>query len=159
MKSRAQEVCVCPMCAGGGDATIGDERIHWRTKRTGDVRNRIGDISMRSAGTMLGTALAASLLFTAPAGAAAPNTWGAVGSLKSARALAASAVRATIADAFDLTLAHKTLGISAAKRTITLRPSRNLVGDPSRVKVQLVIVAYDAAGSRSTTTRTITVRR
>jgi len=67
--------------------------------------------------------------------------------------------RAAIADAFDLTLAHKTLGISAAKRTIALRPSRNLVGDPSRVKVQLVIVAYDAAGSRSTTTRTITVRR
>ena len=67
--------------------------------------------------------------------------------------------RATIADAFDLTLAHKTVGISAAKRTITLRPSRNLVGDPSRVKVQLVIVAYDAAGTRSTTTRTITVRR
>jgi len=80
------------MCAGGGDATIGDERIHWRTKRTGEVRNRIGDISMRSAGAMLGTAIAASLLFAAPAGAAPPNTWGAVGSLNSARALAASAV-------------------------------------------------------------------
>jgi len=66
--------------------------------------------------------------------------------------------RATIADAFDLTLAHKTLGISAAKRTITLLPSRKLVGNPGRVKVQLTIVAYDASGSPSTTTRTITIR-
>lgn len=66
--------------------------------------------------------------------------------------------RAMIADAFDLTLAHKTLGMSAAKRTITLRPSRKLVGNPGRVKVELVVIARDAAGSRSTITRTISVR-
>jgi N-acetylneuraminic acid mutarotase len=79
------------MCAGGGAATIGYERIHWRTKRTREVRNRTGDISTRSA-RAIGSALAASLVFAAPAGAAAPNTWGTVGSLTSARALAASAV-------------------------------------------------------------------
>jgi hypothetical protein len=67
--------------------------------------------------------------------------------------------QATIASAFDLTLAHKTLGASGAKRTITLRPSRKLVGKPVGVKVELVIVAYDAAGSRSTTTRVITIHR
>jgi hypothetical protein len=68
--------------------------------------------------------------------------------------LRGTVTRATIGDAFDLTLVHKTLGISAAKRTITLRPSRKLIGDPSRFKVELVIVA---SGSRSTTTRTITI--
>jgi hypothetical protein len=53
------------MCAGGGAATIGYERIHWRTKRTGEVRNRIRDISTRSARAMLGSAVAASLVFVA----------------------------------------------------------------------------------------------
>ena len=67
--------------------------------------------------------------------------------------------QATIADAFDLTLAHKVLGMSAAKRTITVRPSRKLVGNPRRAKVELVVVTYDGAGSRSTTTRAITIRR
>jgi len=65
--------------------------------------------------------------------------------------------QATIADAFNLTLAHKTLGISGARRSITLKPARRLVGNPSRVKVQLVIVASDAAGSVSTTARLILI--
>jgi hypothetical protein len=78
--------------------------------------------------------------------------------------LLATVNRATIASAFDLMLARRALGASGARRTITLRPSRKLVGKLGlgklgRVKVELVIVASDAAGSRSTTTRTITIHR
>jgi hypothetical protein len=67
--------------------------------------------------------------------------------------------RATIARAFNLTLASKNLGLSARTRSVRLVPAKKLVGRPRSATVQLVIVATDAAGSRSTTTRTIHVTR
>ena len=67
--------------------------------------------------------------------------------------------RATIARAFNLTLASKRLNLSGGKRTVTLKPSKTLVGRPRSATVQLVIVAIDAAGARSTTSRTIHVSR
>lgn len=71
--------------------------------------------------------------------------------------LLASVDRAMIARAFNLTLATKSLGLSAARRVVVLMPSKRLVGHPRKAKVELVIVATDAAAGRSTTTRTITV--
>ncbi|MGA2009606.1 MAG: kelch repeat-containing protein [Solirubrobacteraceae bacterium] len=71
--------------------------------------------------------------------------------------LLATVRQATIASADNLTLADSTLAGSAARRTITLVPARRLVGRPRAVKVKLVIVATDAAGTRTTITRTLTV--
>jgi Galactose oxidase, central domain/Kelch motif len=71
--------------------------------------------------------------------------------------LAGTASQATIADAFDLTLAHRTLGLSAAKRTITLHPSKKLIGHPAHARVEPIVVAADATGSRSTTTQSIVI--
>jgi N-acetylneuraminic acid mutarotase len=73
--------------------------------------------------------------------------------------LIGSVNRATIARAFNLTLARKSLRLSARRQTIKLVPSKKLVGNPRRAKVELVIVATDAAGSRSTTTRMISLSR
>ncbi len=73
--------------------------------------------------------------------------------------LIGAVTRATIARAFNLTLASKRLGVSARMRTVTLKPSKRLVGRPRSATVQLVIVATDAAGARTTTTRTIHVSR
>jgi Fibronectin type III domain/Kelch motif len=66
--------------------------------------------------------------------------------------------RATIAAAFDLTLATKRLKLSAAKRRVKLVPNRRLVGHPRTARVRLEIVATDAAGTRSTTRRAVTIR-
>jgi Kelch motif/Galactose oxidase, central domain/Fibronectin type III domain len=71
--------------------------------------------------------------------------------------LLASANVATIARAGSLTLASKHMGQSAKLRRVLLAPPRNLVGHPRLAKVELVIVAIDKAGSRSTTSRWITV--
>ena len=73
--------------------------------------------------------------------------------------LIGAAARVTIARAFNLTLASKRFSLSAGKRTVSLKPSKTLVGRPRSATVQLVIVAIDAAGARSTTTRTIHVSR
>ncbi len=67
--------------------------------------------------------------------------------------------RATIARAYSLTLASTRLGPSARQRTVTLKPSKALVGRPRSATVQLVIVATGAGGARSTTTRRIHVSR
>lgn len=72
--------------------------------------------------------------------------------------LVGSVHKATIS-AFNLTLARKSLSLSSARRTIKLVPSKKLVGHPRHAKVQLLIVATDSGGLRSTTTRTISVSR
>jgi len=66
---------------------------------------------------------------------------------------------ATIARSFNLILASKRLNLSGRKRTVTLKPSKTLVGRPRSASVQLVIVATDTTGARTTTTRAIHVGR
>jgi N-acetylneuraminic acid mutarotase len=66
--------------------------------------------------------------------------------------------KATISRA-NLTLASKKLGLSTAARKIKLVPKRKLVGTPRKATVQLVIVARNAAGISSTTTRKIKLSR
>jgi len=63
-----------------------------------------------------------------------------------------AASKATLARAFNLTLAHKALPLAADARTVTLRPSRRLVGKARRVSLQVAVTATDAAGNRSRTT-------
>ena len=72
--------------------------------------------------------------------------------------LVGSVHKATISS-FNLTLARKSLALSSRRRTIKLVPSKKLVGRPRHAKVQLLIVATDSGGLRSTTTRTISVSR
>jgi hypothetical protein len=64
---------------------------------------------------------------------------------------------ATIASAYNLTLASKKLGRGSSKRSVKLVPSKRLVGSPRSATVELVIVATDAAGKSSTTTRKIKI--
>jgi N-acetylneuraminic acid mutarotase len=65
--------------------------------------------------------------------------------------------QATIASAYDLTLASASTKRSAATRTIKLVPSKKLTGKPRKAKVEVVIVATAATGLTSTTTKTISV--
>lgn len=67
--------------------------------------------------------------------------------------------KATIAKAFNLTLASTSTKLSSSARTVKLVPAKKLVGKPKKVKVEIVIVATDAARLSSTTMKTITVRR
>lgn len=66
--------------------------------------------------------------------------------------------QATIASAYNLTLASKKLGRGSSKRSVKLVPSKRLVGNPHSATVELVIVATDAAGKSSTTTRKIKIK-
>jgi hypothetical protein len=66
---------------------------------------------------------------------------------------------AVLSAAYGLTLASKTVN-ATGKKSVTLKPTRKLVGRPRRAfKVRIKVVATDAAGNRSTTTRTLTVKR
>ncbi len=71
--------------------------------------------------------------------------------------LLATAKGATIARAGDLTLASKNMRRSANRRRVILVPLKMLVGQPHTARVDLVIVAIDKAGGRSTTSRWITI--
>ncbi len=73
--------------------------------------------------------------------------------------LLATAKHATIASVLNLTLAAKSFASSAATRRVTLVPSRQLLGHPRTATVRLVILAVDAAGSRTTVTRSVIIRR
>jgi hypothetical protein len=53
------------------------------------------------------------------------------------------------------TVASKSLGLAPGRRSVTLKPSRRDLGRTLRLRV----VATDAAGNRSTVTRSLTVRR
>jgi hypothetical protein len=46
---------------------------------------------------------------------------------------------------------HKALPLAAGARTVTLRPSRRLVGKARRLSLQVAVTATDAAGNRSRT--------
>src|SRR6201999_4197772 len=55
-------------------------------------------------------------------------------------------------------LAGTRLRMSARRRAVKLFPSRGRVGHARSAKVQLTVVAVDAAGTRFTVTRTLTIR-
>ncbi len=71
--------------------------------------------------------------------------------------LLASAKGATIARAGTLTLANMNMRRSANRCRVVLVPLKRLVGHPRTARVEVVIVAIDKAGSRSTTSRWITI--
>ncbi|WP_028067548.1 DUF4394 domain-containing protein [Solirubrobacter soli] len=61
--------------------------------------------------------------------------------------------------AYNVALAKQSLvGVTGA-RSITLKPAKKVVGKPRKtVKVRVRVVAADAAGNRTTTTRTVSVK-
>jgi hypothetical protein len=67
--------------------------------------------------------------------------------------------KATISKAGSLTLASKTTRLSASTQKLKLKPKKKLVGRPRKATIQVVIVATDAAGTRSTTTKKIKISR
>jgi hypothetical protein len=74
-------------------------------------------------------------------------------------ALLGRARSARIARAGDLVLVERHLAISARTRSVKLKPKRSLVARSRRFSVRLRVTATDAAGNRSTKTKTIRVRR
>jgi hypothetical protein len=61
--------------------------------------------------------------------------------------------------AYNVALAKKTLASAAGGRSVTLKPAKKVVGKPRKaVKVRVRVLATDAAGNRSTITRTISVK-
>jgi len=73
-------------------------------------------------------------------------------------ALLGKASSAGLARAGDVVLAERNFGLSAATRSVKLKPKRSLLGRRKRFSVRLRVVATDAAGNRRTTTKTIPVR-
>ena len=73
-------------------------------------------------------------------------------------ALLGRARSAGLAKTADLVLAQKSYRLSAAPRSVKLKPKRSLVGRRKRITVRLRVIATDAAGNRSTKTKTIRVR-
>jgi hypothetical protein len=72
--------------------------------------------------------------------------------------LAGSASSVKLAKNFNLTLAHRKLGLAAGRRRVTLKVRKKLLGKSRRFSLQLTIVAADAAGNKTTLKRTIKVR-
>jgi N-acetylneuraminic acid mutarotase len=72
--------------------------------------------------------------------------------------LVASAKKATIARAFNLTLATHTLGLAGSSRTVKLKPNKTLVGKAKKFKVRILVVATDSLGNRVTETKTLSVK-
>lgn len=73
--------------------------------------------------------------------------------------LAGSARSVRLAKSFNLTIAHKRLGLGAGKRRITLTVSKKLIGHSRKFSLRLTIVATNATGDKSTLTRTIKVHK
>jgi hypothetical protein len=70
-----------------------------------------------------------------------------------------STVKRAIAAAYNLGIATKRLSLGAGKRSLTVKPTRALVGHPrKRFKVRLRVTATDAAGNAKVTTKTISVK-
>ena len=73
-------------------------------------------------------------------------------------ALLASASTAHISKSYNLTLASETLRRGTGARRITLKPNRRLIGGAKKFSLLLRVIATDAAGNRSTVSKTIRVR-
>jgi hypothetical protein len=72
--------------------------------------------------------------------------------------LLGKASSATVARAGDVVLAQKNFALSPSARNAKLKPKRSLLGKRKRFSVRLQVIATDAAGNRTTTTKTIRVR-
>ena len=59
--------------------------------------------------------------------------------------------------AYNLTIAHRSIGFGKGKRSVVLKPSKSLVGSARNFTVQLRVVATDHSGNRATRTRVIHV--
>jgi Ca2+-binding RTX toxin-like protein len=68
----------------------------------------------------------------------------------------ASSVR--LARAYDLRLSSKSLSRGSGMRSVTLKPSSRLLKGHKKLSVQLKLTAVDAAGNKSTKTKTMKVR-
>jgi hypothetical protein len=73
-------------------------------------------------------------------------------------ALLGRARSAGLARAGDVILAERNFAMSAARRSVRLKPKRSLVGRRKTLSVRLRVIAIDAAGNRTTKTKTIRVR-
>src|SRR5829696_2466852 len=73
-------------------------------------------------------------------------------------ALLGRARSAGLARAGDVVLAERNFGMSADTRSVKLKPKRSLVGKRKRFTARVRVTATDAAGNRSTKTKTIRVR-
>jgi hypothetical protein len=73
-------------------------------------------------------------------------------------ALLGKARSASVAKTTDVVLAEKNYALSPAARSVRLKPKRSLVGRRKSFSVRLRVIATDAAGNRSTRTKTIRVR-
>ena len=63
-----------------------------------------------------------------------------------------------LARTYDLRLATKSLSRGSGMRGITLKPSSRLLKGHRKLTVQLKLTAVDAAGNKSTKTKTMKVR-
>jgi hypothetical protein len=63
-----------------------------------------------------------------------------------------------LARSYDLRLATRSLSRGSGSRSVTLKPSSRLLGRHKKLSVQLKITAVDAAGNKSTKTKTMKVR-
>jgi hypothetical protein len=73
--------------------------------------------------------------------------------------LAGSARSVKLAKSFNLTVAHRRLGLAGGKRRVTLKVSKKLIGHSRKFSLRLTIVATNDAGKSSTLRRTIKVRK
>jgi hypothetical protein len=62
------------------------------------------------------------------------------------------------AKAFNLRLAQAAFPLSAATRSVKLKPSRKLIGKRKRFTLQVNLTGTDGSGNRTTKTKTINVR-
>ena len=69
-----------------------------------------------------------------------------------------SAKKATLAAAFNVSLASKAVARGTGTSTITLKPSKKLVGRAKKLNARVRVVVTDAAGNRRTVTKTIKVK-
>lgn len=73
--------------------------------------------------------------------------------------LAGAASSVKLSKTFNVTVSHKTLGLAAGRRRITLKVRRKLLGKSRKFSLRLTLVATDAAGNKTTKRSTIKVRR
>jgi len=72
--------------------------------------------------------------------------------------LLGSASSVKLARSYDLRLAAKSLSRASGTRSVTLKPSSRLLKGHRKLSVQLKLTAVDAAGNKSTKTKTMKVR-
>ncbi len=72
--------------------------------------------------------------------------------------LQTTARKATIAAAFNLALAQRSLAVGTGTRVLKLVPDARLLGRARRFKVQVAVVATDRSGNRRRVAKTVSVR-